>query len=67
MDCILMTAIKSAKSEIVAVINGDIMIFQGFMESVKLVASRYDNFFLVGRRHKGYDVPLLETHQMRKA
>jgi hypothetical protein len=67
MDCVLGTALKVTKSEILGFVNGDIMVFQGLVESVKHVDSRYGNFLLVGRRHMGNGVLLFEENHVRES
>lgn len=67
MDCVLGTALKVTKSEILGFVNGDIMLFQGLVESVKHVDARYGKFLLVGRRHKGNGVLLVEEKHVRES
>jgi len=64
MDCVLRTLLDLSKTPTIAFINGDIMLFQGFVESVELVTRKYENFFLIGRRHVGDGTPKLETNDI---
>lgn len=64
IDCVFRTLVALSKTQNVAFINGDVMLFQGFVESVKLISRNYENFFLVGRRHMGDGPPKLETNNI---
>jgi len=51
MNCIFSTLWSLAKHDIVGFINGDILVFDSFVQSIVSCANNYDHFVMVGRRH----------------
>ena len=51
MDCIFSTLWSLAKHDIVGFINGDILVFDSFVQSIVSCANNYEHFVMVGRRH----------------
>lgn len=51
MDCIFSTLWSLAKHDVLGFINGDILVFDSFFQSIVSCEKNYDNFVMVGRRH----------------
>ena len=50
MDCVFERLVQSTRANNIGFINGDIMVFDGFVKSVAF-ASSHGRYMMVGRRH----------------
>ena len=50
MKCIFQILLDEAKTEHVGYINGDMIIFRDFLETLAVIAREHDHFMMVGRR-----------------
>ena len=57
MDCILGTLLAAAQTDIIGFINGDILIFKSFADSIYTSSLLFDRFVMVGRRHNNVEPP----------
>ena len=69
MNCIFGVLLQSTPatldSDIVGFINGDILVFNNFLESIAFLADNLERFLMVGRRSNIETPPLLTKHQWK--
>ena len=65
LPCVFKMMLELSKTEHLAFINGDILILEGFAESVAFV-STYEKYVMVGRRHhlEATSVPMVTKHDL---
>ena len=65
MDCLFTTLLDNAKSaDVVGFINGDIMVFDSFVSSIRYVSKTTEHFLMVGKRHNNELAPHIDVNQI---